>query len=176
MKPFHLNTHELPHRAGEMKEYHLRITPPEKIGTELIGVDSEVELDARLESVEEGILITGEVRARAVGECSRCLDPVVVDIKQSIQELFHYKPQRDSGDLDDDDLLLMEGDVMDLETPIRDAIILNLPINPVCAPECEGLCPECGIKWSQLPPEHEHELLDARWSGLEALKKSLEER
>ena len=75
----------------------------------------------------------------------------------------------DEEDLGEDDELMMEGDIMDLEPPIRDAIVLDLPINPLCSDDCPGLCPECGGKWAELPADHAHEVIDARWAGLNGL-------
>ena len=63
----------------------------------------------------------------------------------------------------------MDGNVMDLEPPIRDAVVLYLPINPLCSEECLGLCPDCGQKWADLPEDHQHEAIDARWAGLAGL-------
>lgn len=59
--------------------------------------------------------------------------------------------------------------MMDLEPPIRDAIVLDLPVNPLCDPDCLGLCPDCGQKWALLPQDHAHEVIDARWTGLAGL-------
>lgn len=179
--PFILNTHDLPRRAGEMKEYSLDFPLREKVGTELIGVQDTIHVDARLESVEEGILLSAQVSATARGECSRCLEPVVIDVDRQIQELYRYQPmvrgrqRSEEIDLDEDDDLMMDGDVMDLDTPLRDAIILSLPINPLCSPDCQGLCPECGEPWAQLPEDHGHESQDVRWSALADLKKTLGE-
>lgn len=182
---YQLSTHELPRRAGEMKEYQLDLELLEKVGTELIAVQvgDVIEVDARCEAVEEGILLTARIMATATGECSRCLDPVVREIDRTIQELYHYektpvrgkkKAREDEDiDLDDDDELQMDGEIMNLELPIRDAIILDLPINPLCDPECQGLCPECGEKWANLPEDHAHEVIDARWAGLSELKEVL---
>lgn len=182
--PFLLNAHELPRRAGEMKEYSLDISLQEKVGTELIGVTDVIHVDARLESVEEGVLLSATVTAIARGECARCLAPVEISLDRSIQELYRYQPlarhkkERNDDDIDieEDDELMMDGDILDMETPIRDAIILSLPINPLCSPDCEGLCPECGEPWAQLPDDHSHEAGDQRWSALADLKKALEER
>ena len=71
--------------------------------------------------------------------------------------------------LDADDELQMEGDIMNLEIPIIDAIILALPVNPLCDEECMGLCPDCGEKWESLPEDHSHGAVDARWAGLASL-------
>jgi len=172
---FKLNTYELPRRAGEMKEYELDIELLEKVGVELIAVQAGeiIEVDARLESVTEGVLLSAEIFAVATGECIRCLDPVEIEIERRIQELYLYeqKPERKKrtpvqDDLDIEDELLMEGDYMDLEIPIRDAICLTLPINPLCSDDCLGLCPECGLKWVDLGEDHEHETIDARWASL----------
>jgi uncharacterized protein len=179
--PFILNTHDLPRRAGEMKEYQLDIPAHARIGVPLIAVPEGdlVELDIRLESVTEGVLASADIYAIAHGECIRCLDPVEVVIDRKIQELYRYEPTNEKGrkkrrvdediDLEGTEELQMEGDLMDLEIPIIDAIILTLPVNPLCSDECLGLCPDCGEKWESLPEGHAHEVIDARWSGLDGL-------
>jgi len=179
--PFILNTHDLPRRAGEMKEYELDIEAPVRIGIPLIGIPEGdiIEADVRLESVTEGVLLSAEIYAVALGECIRCLDPVEQVIDRKIQELYRYEPTNEKGrkkrrededvDLDAEDELQMEGDQMNLEMPIIDAIILALSVNPLCDEECMGLCPDCGEKWESLPDDHRHEVVDARWSGLASL-------
>ena len=179
---YHLNTHELPRRAGEMKEYQLDLVAPELVGVPLIGVQvgAIIEVDARLEAVTEGILLSAEIFAVATGECIRCLDPVELEIERTIQELYLYEddgakksqPKKTApvdDDLEEEDLLYLDGVIMDLEPPIRDAIVLNLPVNPLCDPDCLGLCPDCGQKWAILPEDHRHEVIDARWAGLDGL-------
>jgi uncharacterized protein len=166
-KAFRFNTHELPRRAGEMKQYHLNLKLEEPIGIDIISVPpGTLDLDLKLESVSEGVLVTGEFEVIAKGECIRCLDPINLVIDKSFQELYSYKS---NPDLDDEDQFLMDGDFIDLELPIRDAIVLSLPINPVCSEDCEGLCPECGVNFKELPVDHAHEQIDARWSGLKGL-------
>ena len=182
---FKLNTYELPRRAGEMKEYQLDIVVKEKFGVDLISVPAGevIEIDARLESVTEGVLLSADVYAVAKGECIRCLDPVEIVVERKIQELYNYEPTNERGkkrkksstedltteDLDNEDELMMEGDILDLQTPVRDAIVLSLPSNPLCSQECLGLCPECGGKWVELPEDHAHEVIDARWASLGGL-------
>lgn len=179
---FLLNTHELPRRAGEMKEYELDIAAPFRVGVPLIGVPEGdiIEIDARCESVTEGILVTADIYAVAIGECIRCLDPVELPVDRTIQELYRYEPTDDKGkknhkkaeeedDLDEDEALFVEGEQVNLEIPILDAVILSLPVNPLCDEECMGLCPDCGEKWESLPEDHAHDVVDARWAGLGAL-------
>ena len=97
--PFILNTHDLPRRAGEMKEYELDIEAPVRIGVPLIGIPEGdiIEADVRLESVTEGVLLSAEIYAVALGECIRCLDPVEQVIDRKIQELYRYEPTNEKG-------------------------------------------------------------------------------
>ena len=167
---FLLNTHDLPRRAGEMKEYELDIQLDSPIGIDVIAVPVGIlELDLRLESVAEGVLATGEFDVVAKGECIRCLDPIELELSRNFQELYAYTPNSDDPDELEEDQLLMEGEVLNLEGPVRDAIVLALPINPVCDENCQGLCPECGVKWADLPDDHAHEVVDARWAQLQGL-------
>ena len=183
---YQFNTHELPRRAGEMKEYQLDLEILESVGVPLVAVavGDVIEVDMRLESVAEGILLSADVYAVAKGECIRCLDPVEITVERKIQELYRYEPTNEKGgkrkksgrndrtdevDLEEDDELWLDGNVMNLETPIRDAIVLDLPVNPLCSEDCLGLCPDCGEKWEKLPEGHSHEVIDARWAGLAGL-------
>lgn len=180
---YQFNTYELPRRAGEMREYLLDIEIPESVGVPLVAVPAGdvIELDMRLESVTEGILLSADLYAIAKGECIRCLDPLEIVIDRQIQELYRYEPTAENGarrrkkppmvadediDLEAEDELWMDGNIMDLERPIRDAIVLDLPVNPLCSQDCKGLCQVCGEKWENLPADHAHEVVDARWAGL----------
>lgn len=165
--PFKVNLHELPRRAGEMREYHLAFEAPEEIGTPLIAITKgePIKIDFRAESVSDGVLITGTVITNARGECGRCLEPLEQPVDQRFQELFNYESRIVEAE-DDDEIFAMDGDFVDLEVPFRDAVILTMPINPLCRPDCEGLCSGCGEKWERLEAGHSHEQIDPRWSGL----------
>lgn len=175
--PFLFNCHDLPRSAGEMREYALTIETPENFGLPLftIAPSTPIDIDLTISAVSEGVLASADVRATAHGECTRCLDPISLEIEQSFTELFYYQAPRNTRqnqpeELGEDDNLTMEGDEIDLELPVRDALILNLPINPLCKEECLGLCPDCGVKWEELPEDHEgnaHTKVDIRWAGLE---------
>jgi len=170
--PFRINLHELPRRAGEMREYNLKFPAPERIGTPLLGIDAGTELAIliKAESVDDGVLISGSVQSSAHGECGRCLEPINEEIEQNFQELFLYESRKSDNPEDDEEIFSMEGDEADIETPIRDAVILTMPLNPLCDLECEGLCSECGEKWANLPADHAHDVIDPRWKGLSGWK------
>lgn len=176
--PFVVNTRDLPRRAGSMREMQLTVTAAQPLGSEVIAVPAgaPIELDLRLESVSEGVLVTGTATATAVGECVRCLrevtEPVVVDLT----ELFAYPGGRQVAEEDDEDPLpLLEGDLLDLETTVTDALVPALPFRPLCSPDCAGLCSECGIRLDDAEPGHAHEVLDPRWAALAALAERSED-
>lgn len=179
--PFLFNCHDLPRRAGEMREYQLTITEHDSMGLPFfaIPIGEAIEVDLRISAVSEGVLASAGVRALAVGECTRCLDRIELELDEEFNELFIYEPDhRSHGSKrrekeivveDEDEVLSMEGDTIDLEGPIRDALILNLPVNPLCSDDCLGLCAGCGLKWVDLPEDHGHDQVDIRWAGLEKL-------
>jgi uncharacterized protein len=68
-----------------------------------------------------------------------------------------------------DEISRLQGDMIDLEPVLRDAVVLALPTNPVCREDCPGLCPECGVHWDHLPSDHSHDQVDPRWAALQSL-------
>jgi uncharacterized protein len=125
---------------------------------------SDLQLDVTLESVTEGVLASVTAVAPVTGECARCLEPVSQMIEVRCQELFSY--EQGAGDADEDGYAL-HGDLLDLEPVLRDALVLALPLAPLCREDCPGLCAECGALLAQAGPEHGHEnAIDPRWAGL----------
>jgi uncharacterized protein len=166
-KPLVLDTRELGRRPGSMRTVHFRAPAPEDLGGELIGVPAgtDVDLDLRLESVMEGVLVSGTATAALRGECGRCLEPVNDTLTVDLQELFAYA----ASDEQDEDVLLLSGDLLDLEPVLRDAVVLALPLTPLCRQDCSGLCAECGERLDDLPGDHTHDALDPRWAALQTV-------
>jgi uncharacterized protein len=173
--PFVLDTHELGRRPGEMRKVQRTSPAPADLGTDVIGVPpgSDLTLDLRLESVLEGVLVSGTVRGLAVGECVRCLEAVELDVEADIQELFAY-PGR-AHEEDEDEIREIEDDLINLEPAIRDSIVPALPFQPVCQEDCPGLCSECGARLAD-DPDHRHEVVDPRWAALTSLNDTHDEK
>jgi uncharacterized protein len=135
---------------------------------ELIGVPEggDIRLKLRLESVVEGVLVSGEADVPLVGQCARCLDPIEDALELDLQELFAYAGSTTEATSEEDEVRRVEGDFIDLEPLVRDAVVLSLPLAPVCSEDCAGLCVDCGQRLDDLPPDHAHELVDPRWAGL----------
>ncbi|MYS21283.1 MULTISPECIES: YceD family protein [unclassified Streptomyces] len=181
--PLVFDTRELGRRPGAMRKVSRSVPAPKDLGiVDVIGVPegATVELALRLESVLEGVLVTGTVRAPVAGECVRCLEPVRRELDADFQEMFSYPDadtrtaRRDEAgdDAEDEDVLELEDDLFDLEPVLRDAVVLALPLQPVCRDDCPGLCSECGALLAD-DPEHHHEVTDIRWAALQDLKQDL---
>ena len=123
-----------------------------------------LELDVQLEDVGDGVLVTALVTAPLVGECARCLDEFTSSTQVRFCELF-AATAGGSGD----DGYLLDGDLLDLEPALRDALVLDLPLSPLCRPDCAGLCSRCGIKLADAEPGHAHPDDGGVWAVLKGL-------
>ncbi|WP_265447531.1 YceD family protein [Flexivirga meconopsidis] len=174
-RPLVLDTKELARRPGQMVERELQVPAPEHFGTDVISVPEgqPMTLRLRLESVMEGVLVSGTVSATATGACVRCLEPVDLEIDVPFQELFAYTDKAAhhhevAGEDEEEDVHELDGDLADLEPVLRDAVVPALPFQPVCRDDCPGLCSECGARLAD-DPTHHHEVIDPRWSALAGL-------
>ena len=162
---------ELRRRPGTQREVHVA-TPLEglAISSAHVPEGSEVDVDGTLESIEGAVTMSGTVTAPWVGECRRCLEPVEGTLEVTLSEVFEVKPT-------DGETYPIEGDDVDLGPVVRDAVLLSLPLAPLCRPDCVGPAPESfptvvadeaagdgpgGAADGREP--------DPRWAGLDQLK------
>lgn len=160
--PFIYPVRDIVGHPGEMREFESTIDAPEKWGEGLVFIPEGEPLDlaVRLESVHEGILVTADIATAYSGVCGRCLTDIVQPLEVEFQELFGY-PGEEGTDFD------VQDDHVDLENLVRDSIVLSLPFQPVCQPECPGLDPATGDKLTETAaPEIS---IDERWAALKAL-------
>lgn len=141
---------------------------PTRIGLDLVAIpaDGAVDLDLRVESVSEGVLVSGVVSARTAGECARCLQPLTGEVEVELTELFAYPDSTTDATTDDDEMGRVVDDAVDLEQAIVDAVGLALPLSPLCDPDCPGLCPDCGAVLATAESGHHHDKIDPRWAKL----------
>ena len=138
-------------------------------GLVLVPDGADVSLDLRFEAVSEGVLVTGSAVAPLAGECARCLDPLTSGIEVSFQDLYRYLPDPGEDENDSEERFL-DGDFLNLEPAFRDAVVLALPLSPLCRDDCPGLCAECGAKLADAGPGHGHgDQADPRWGLLAKL-------
>ena len=166
---------DLPHAVGATKDVRLRVPAPPGLGTAVIGTPegSPVAVDATLTVLADGVLVRATADLHVHGECVRCLRDLDEDRSVRIDELYLFpeviEAQRAEGDEEAEDLLAVGETTLDLEPALRDALVPTLPFQPLCRPDCPGLCPDCGKRLEDLPADHHHEVLDPRWSALAGL-------
>jgi uncharacterized protein len=159
--PLVLDTRELGRRPGSQRRKTFSAPAPADQGIEVLRVPegSTIEFELRLEAVMEGVLVTGQAHAELEGECVRCLEEIHDHVVADFQELFAYE-ESDTAQAphggEDDDVSRLEGDLLDLEPVLRDAVVLTLPFQPLCRDDCPGLCIECGARLAD-DPEHQHD-------------------
>jgi uncharacterized protein len=169
-RPLVLDTRALPRSPGSARTEIRTVPAPADLHAGMAGIPegADVRLDVTLESVTDGVLVTVRATAPVTGECARCLEPVSQAIEVWCQELFSY--EQGAGDGEEDGYSL-DGDLLDLEPVLRDALVLSLPLVPLCRQDCPGLCPECGALLAA-DPGHAHEAsgIDERWAKLRELQ------
>jgi uncharacterized protein len=166
-------TRELARRPGTMQTVSRTVLTPTAVGTDVIHIPAgePVALELTMESVMEGVLATVEVSAQARGMCVRCLDEVAHQVEVRAQELFAYPDraahhaQRNAQAATEPEQYELQDDTIDLESMVRDAVVTALPFQPVCRPDCPGLCAQCGARLAD-DPQHAHDTVDARWAAL----------
>jgi uncharacterized protein len=142
-----------------------------------VTLDGPVAVELTLNVYGEDIRIDGVIRAKIVEECSRCL----VEFTRTLEAEMHLYAAAGSatgrGDaLEDeeaeaeDGYLVHDGRQLDLRDEVRSAILLSCPMQPLCSPDCKGLCPECGGNLNNNQCSCGARRADPRWKGLEKLR------
>ena len=168
-----VDVRELLSKPGAHKHVLVR-APLDHLATPVASVppDRPVTVDAEIESVVEGLLVSGTVSATAQGSCVRCLREFDRQVEAEVRELFTLEPRED----EDEGYAVLPDDRLPLDTMARDALVLAFPAFPLHSPDCAGLCPTCGADRNTTDCGHGGtEGLDPRWAALAGLQDSLEE-
>jgi uncharacterized protein len=155
---------ELRRRPGTQREVNVATPLPGlAITSAQVPDGADVVVDGTLEAIEGGVTIIGSVTAPWEAECRRCLDPVTGVLEVALSEVFEPHPT-------DGETYPIEDDEVDLEPVVRDAVLLHLPLAPLCRPDCPGPAPESFPTTvdgdgddEEDPDEHP---IDPRWAGL----------
>jgi uncharacterized protein len=152
--PLVFDIRDLGRRAGSMMEVDRTVPAPADLGggVAVVQPGSDLGLVLRFEAVVEGVLVSGTASVTVSGECARCLDPVEWDQTVPLTELYLHEPGPE-----EEELPVLDGDFLDLDPVVRDAVVLALP-----------LCVECGARLAD-DPTHAHDRIDPRWASLAGL-------
>ena len=165
-----------------------------RVAASVVAQNAEVTADAVLDAVDGGIEVTADVSAPWQGECRRCLRPVEGLLQVHVRELYrrhddthahgpshtqgpgqargtgHHGHHAPAGEEEDEETYPLKGEMLDLQPLVRDALLLELPLAPLCSEDCQGLCPTCGADLNDGPCSCDHAPADPRWAALDLLK------
>lgn len=113
----------------------------------------------------QGLLFQVDLRATTPQVCVRCLKPIQQPVHAVFEELYAFSEKH----LTESGLLYPASGVVDLSPLVREFMILDIPFNPLCSPECKGLCPQCGANLNEENCGHQKRSIDPRWAALQAL-------
>lgn len=131
---------------------------------------STVAVDLQLDALVDAIHVTGSVTGVITQECARCLTETQRSVDIGVSEIIAYPAD------ERDEAIPILDDAADLEPAIHDLLIAEVPFNPLCRPDCRGLCPTCGADRNETSCGHDDEARsDVRWSALSDLKRMLED-
>ena len=164
MNPFSVPVSDLLHRPGARRREHLsaQLDGVAMVVSSRVPGGAAVVVDLVLEWVTDGLLATGTVTAPWVGECRRCLEPAGGDLQVEFRELFESTPREGES-------YRLGHDSVDLEPLVREAVTLDLPLAPLCRPDCRGLCSGCGADLNLGECSCHPEPADGRWAALSVL-------
>ena len=155
---------------------------------------AHVSVVGSFDSIVDGLILNARISAPVHAECTRCLKPIQRDWTVNVTSFFPYEDKSAAGkggkagkngkeeevdiiageDEAEDTYPLLDGGAWaDLEALLRDTLVEELPLQPLCKPDCKGLCSQCGIDLNE-NPDHQHDMTDIRFAALEGLKAKLE--
>lgn len=194
--PWAVSVAQVASRPGQSKEIDATFPAPSGIGDEIVGVDegTDVSVVGSFDSIVDGLILNARISAPVHAECTRCLKPIQRDWTVNVTSFFPYEDKSAAGkggkagkngkeeevdiiageDEAEDTYSLLDGGAWaDLEALLRDTLVEELPLQPLCKPDCKGLCSQCGIDLNE-NPDHQHDMTDIRFAALEGLKAKLE--
>lgn len=156
---------------------HLTLSSADNTGLEeqieAAGVDGQI----KITRVAGSLLVQGDVEAQVTLQCSRCLDDFTMPVDALLEEQFQPVVDIETGraaqqpeEADDNTFSLDANHLMDLTEPVRQALLVALPMKPLCREECKGLCPECGQNLNEAQCDCEQDTVDSRWAGLREIR------
>ncbi|MDF7664345.1 DUF177 domain-containing protein [Bifidobacterium sp. ESL0763] len=179
-------------RPGMSKPVDGDFPAPSGIGDNIVGVreGDSVRVHGSFDSIADGLVFMGRFTAPMHAECTRCLKPIDRDWDLDVTAFFPYDSSQAAdtrhgkhGEVDivagedeaeDTYPLSHDGGFADIEALLRDTMVEHLPLQPLCRPDCKGLCSQCGVNLNDNPGHH-HDVIDNRFAALAGLKAQLDE-
>ncbi len=152
-------------RTGSSRDYVIEAEPPLHHGT------------AELIRTPDGVLVRASAEALVEATCSRCLAPFAYPVEIAFEEVFVQQYDVTTGILltsesDGESFVITPNHMIDIREAVRQYSEMAAEMQPLCRPDCPGLCPECGTDLTIANCRCEESPIDARWTALAALRRS----
>lgn len=162
-----VNVAELLRRPGTDKDLEVALTAEEiGITDPRVAPTDQVDVAVKLESLTDGVVVTGRLATPWHDICKRCLVPIEGVETVPVDELYQTH-------VTSDEAFPIVFDQIDLTDMVRELVLLDLPAAPLCRDDCAGLCPTCGVNHNEQSCTCERVEGDLRWSALDALREQL---
>jgi uncharacterized protein len=162
--PLRVQVSELLRRPGSDKPLDLEVTVADLgLHDERFEATEPVAVHLSLESLTDGIVVNGRIDATWHGICRRCAMPAEGPLRSEVHELYQAV-------VTDPEAFELTGDQLDLEPMVREVLVLDAPVSPLCRADCLGLCPTCGIDRNTGTCDCVDEPSESPWSALDDLK------
>lgn len=164
--PLVVNVVELLRWPGTTKDVEVTVAAEDVEFNDPRLTNEPVDIALHLESLSNGVSVSGAAEATWQGECRRCLAPLSQRMSVQVSELYQQIPE-------DPEAYAIENDQINLLPMVRENLLLAVPLGPLCREDCPGFCPVCGHDLSEGDCGCDNTVLDPRWAGLESLKGQL---
>ena len=133
-------------RHEDFKQYEA-LVPPEILGLTFEEAEFVNPLSCTILLLRQGgnnISVTADITSVISVECRRCVTPFEIDIATTLDLFFSFKD--DTSEEDEADERYYDGETLDISEDVRQAVLLEVPMWPLCSESCEGLCLQCGTE------------------------------
>lgn len=166
--PLVVNVVELLRWPGSTKDITVTVACDDVDFCDARVVNEPVDVAMHLESMSNGVSVSGTAAVTWAGECRRCLAPIRERLTIEVHELYQQVAE-------DPDAYAIENDQINLLPMVRENLLLGIPLGPLCREDCPGFCPQCGADLSETQCGCDTTVADPRWAALEALKGALDD-
>lgn len=164
-----LNVSRLQKEAGAIEKFHFSISHLQNFDE--VVFKKPIAVEGSISNTGETLQMRAKVDTEISAQCDRCLENV--DIPLSFEFIENYR-QNSAGDeegIENNEVIVFEDDLIDLVEAIRENVILNLPMQILCNPDCQGICPQCGQNLNEKQCNCRTEAVDPRLAVLAKLKR-----
>jgi uncharacterized protein len=145
-----------------------------KLEAEGVAFEDPVQVELTLTKNREQLICRGKITASVRLECSRCLAEYRASLLSDLAFVIDLGENSGQEESEEEGYYLADPAATEFEIDdlVREAVLLSIPLKPLCSEECKGLCPSCGVDLNRSRCNCARESVDPRWDRLRGLLKN----